>query len=110
MAMPGNPFAAKGGKSERLMGPGQRSTITGGNNIDRMLGNYSKAPASPLIASPPNPVASDPTAHSNAHIVRGGSIKAHPKAGGIGPGPNGSYGSATGYPKTPVMNPEDAAQ
>jgi hypothetical protein len=103
-----NPLIGKGGKTQK-MAPGTMGTITGGNVFARMMGNYAKKPPAPLDAGPAAPGASDPTMHGNAHSVRPGGMKKHPKLGGIGPGPNGSYGSATSYPKQ-SMNPEDGAQ
>ena len=89
----------KGSKRQSLA-PGMRDSITGSPPLARMMGHYGKNPPSYLADAGPTP---SPTGHPAMSEVRGGSggIKAHPKEGGIGPGPMGATGSATTYAKDP---------
>ena len=78
---------------------GQKDSITGGDPLSRSMGQYGKG-HSYLGGAQPS-VNSDPTKHAGSQVVRGsqGGVKTHPREGGIGPGPNGSVGSETAYPK-----------
>jgi hypothetical protein len=86
------------GIGSQKLAAGQKATITGGDPFSRMMGQYGKGHS--YVGAPTDPAASDPTKHAGAQTVRGGKggVKTHPRQGGIGPGPNGSYGSETSYP------------
>jgi hypothetical protein len=78
---------------------GQKDTITGSEPLSRMMGQYGKGHSYVGGAAPDTNM--DPTKHAGSQAIRGGQggVKAHPRQGGIGPGPNGSTGSETSYPK-----------
>lgn len=88
--------------AQNLVSPhaGVRATITPGDPMSRMMGQYGKghsfAPAAPPAG---DPVLAVPGAKGAAGAVRDarGGVKRHGRQGGLGPGPNGSYGSPRDY-------------
>ena len=96
-ALFGNTGADGKGSRRQSVPTGGRATLTPGNPVSRMMGQYGKA----TPAYMPPDTADRPPTHPAMNEVRGqsGGVKAHPREGGIGPGPMGATGSATTYAK-----------
>lgn len=96
--------------AQNLMSPhaGIKATITPGDTMSRAMGQYGKGhsfaaptPTAMSIGPPGMPGGVGPKSDPGPHIRDGkGGIRKNARSGGIGPGPNGSYGSSRAYGKS----------
>jgi hypothetical protein len=102
------PGTGKGAKTQHLGSPhsGMRSTITKGDPLSRMAGQYGKGHS--FLAGPQGAGATMPVSGSSGLAnIRGGQggMKRVPRSGGLGPGAMGTPGTADpGYSVT--ANPD----